>query len=107
MPEEAYSDRKPPRRPAKSINSVKTGSATTQATTRGTTRNLNESTDSDSMPSICSVTRMFPSTAPMPEPTRPARRSPATKGPISTKKASDCTVGISAAAPNVTRVLRV
>ena len=74
---------------------------------RGTTRNLNESTDSDSIASICSVALMLDRTAPIPEPTRPATSRPVTSGPISTKNASACTVGIHAVAPNVTRVPRV
>src|SRR5208282_4466 len=89
------------------MNKVRRGTAKTQAMTLGTTRNLNESIERDSTPSICSVALMLASTAPMPDPTRPANSNPTTKGPISTKKARDCTVGISAVAPNMTSVLRV
>jgi len=81
------------------MNNVRRGNAMTHATTRGTTRNLNESIESDSMLSICSVARILASTAPIPEPTRPARSRPATSGPISTKNAKDWTVGIRAPAP--------
>ena len=89
------------------MKSVRSGSASVHATMRGTTRNLNESTDSDSIASICSVALMLDRTAPIPEPTRPATSRPVTSGPISTKNASACTVGIHAVAPNVTRVPRV
>jgi len=89
------------------MKSVRKGRAITQARTRGTTRNLNESIDSDSIASICSDALMFARTAPIPEPTRPASSSPATNGPISTKKDTACTAGIIAVAPNITRVLLV
>jgi len=83
------------------------GIAIVHATIRGTTRYLKESIDSDSIASICSVALMFDRTAPIPDPTRPATNKPVTSGPISTKKASACTVGIHAVAPKVTSVLRV
>ena len=107
MCDAACSAKKPAKSPEKSINKVKSGMAITHARTRGTTRNLKESIERDSIPSICSVTLIFARTAPIPEPTRPARSNPATRGPISTKNARDCTVGISVSAPNVTSVLRV
>src|ERR1700746_328947 len=75
------------------MNNVNKGNAMTHATTLGTTRSLKESIDRDSMASICSVTRILASTAPIPDPTRPASRRPATSGPISTKKESAWTVG--------------
>jgi len=79
----------------------------THARTRGTTRNLNESIDNDSIASICSEALMFAMTAPIPKPTRPARRNPAANGPISTKNATDWTAGIIAVVPNITRVVLV
>src|ERR1039458_8603094 len=60
------------------------------------------------MASICSVTRKLAITAPIPAPTRPATRSAATNGPISTKNERHCTLGISAVAPrSVFRVSQV
>ena len=80
---------------------------TVQAMTLVTTSNLKESTERVSIASICSVARIFASCAPMPAPTRPAISKAATSGPISLKNASDWKTGISAVAPNCTRVLRV
>jgi hypothetical protein len=74
---------------------------------RGITSILKESIESTSIASICSVARMFASSAPMPAPTRPAISKPARSGPISLKKASDWTSAIFASAPNWTSVVRV
>ena len=55
----------------KFIMVVRIGSAMMQATTRVTTRYLKASTADASSASICSVTRIAPSSAPMPAPMRP------------------------------------
>ncbi len=73
MCDDSTSERKPPSSPAKSMNNVSRGKAITQARTRGTTRNLEESIDNDSIASICPDALMLASTAPMPDPTLPAR----------------------------------
>ena len=87
------------------MKSVSIGSASVHAMMRGTTRNLNESMDSASIPSICSVARISARTAPIPEPARPAR-SAVTSGQ-SREERKACTVGITAVAPSMTSVLRV
>ena len=56
---------------------------TSAASTRGVTSFLIGSVPSVLSASICSVTRMEPSCAAMPEPTRPATISPASTGPSS------------------------
>src|SRR5580658_2675298 len=101
------SARYPPSNPEKSMVNVKIGNATTQATTRGTTSNCKGSVERASMSSICSVALISARTAPMAEPARPATSRAVTSGPTSTKKPTDCTAGIMAVAPNITRVLRV
>ena len=72
----------------------------THATTRVTTRYLKESTALASSASICSVTFIAPSSAPIPAPIRPERSKPAVSGPVSLISASARAAGISASAPN-------
>src|SRR3954469_3965611 len=71
----------PPRMPTKSLMTVSTGSITSAAMTRGVTSFLIGSVPSVLRASICSVTRIEPIWAAMPEPTRPATMRPASTGP--------------------------
>src|SRR5262245_13056763 len=100
MPVRADSAAYPPSMPVKFISVVRIGSAITQAITRVTTRYLNESTAVASSASICSVTRIAPSSAPMPAPIRPDSSSAAVSGPVSRTSAMARPAGISASAPN-------
>ena len=87
--------------------SVSRGRATTQARIRVTARYLNASTADASSASICSVTRMAPSSAPMPAPTRPDIRSPVVSGPVSRMSAIARPAGIIASAPKRSSDARV
>ena len=107
MPEMAVSATQPPMMPVKFMTEVRMGIASMQAATRVTTRNLNESTATASSASICSVTFMAPSSAPMPAPTRPDTSSPTTSGPVSRTSASMSAAGTSASAPKRTSEARV
>ena len=82
------------------MNTVNSGKTKMEATIRVTTSILKESTDKDSIASICSVTRIFVKPAPMAAPTLPATSNEVTNGPSSLKNAPDCKVGIMASAPN-------
>ena len=93
--------------PAAFITVVRTGSAITQATMRVTTRYLNESTAVASRASICSVTFIAPSSAPMPAPIRPERSRPAVSGPVSLTSARARPAGIMASAPKRSSEARV
>jgi hypothetical protein len=106
-PPTAFSAMKPPMIPAKFITSVSSGSATTQAMMRVTARNLNASTALASSASICSVTRIAPSSAPMPAPTRPESSRPVVRGPVSRTSAMASPAGIIASAPNRSSEARV
>ena len=107
MPEAAFSARKPPRIPAKSINVVSSGTAMMQARMRVTARYLKELTAVASSASICSVTFIAPSSAPMPAPTRPDSSSPAVSGPVSRIIAIARPAGIIETAPNRSSDARV
>ena len=74
---------------------------------RVTARNLNESTATASSASICSVTFIAPSSAPMPAPTRPATSSAVTSGPVSRISAMARPAGIIASAPKRSSEARV
>src|SRR5258705_349544 len=85
--------------PQKSMTAVSSGMAMMHARMRVTARNLNESTATASSASICSVTFMAPSSAPMPAPTRPDTSRPAVSGPVSRMSAMASPAGIIASAP--------
>ena len=63
--------------------STSTGSASVAASTRGSTRYFIGLVDSVVSASICSVTRMVPSSAAIEDDTRPATISPPSTGPSS------------------------
>ena len=93
--------------PAPFITVVRMGKATTQAIMRVTTRYLKESTAVASRASICSVTRIAPSSAPMPAPMRPDSSKPAVSGPVSFTSARARPAGIIASAPKRSSDARV
>src|ERR1700722_3666537 len=97
----------PANTPQKSVTSVSSGSTTMQARTRVKASSLWGFTAEASMASICSVTFMDPSSAPMPAPTRPATTSPVTIGPISWMIENTMAPGSMDFAPKCTRLLRV
>ena len=103
----ACSAAKPPSMPVRFITDVRIGSAITHATTRVTTRYLKESTATASRASICSVTFIAPSSAPMPAPMRPERSRPAVSGPVSRTSAMASPAGMSASAPKRASEARV
>ncbi len=70
------------------------------AMTRVTTRNLNGLTAETSIASICSVTRIEPSSAPMLEPTRPALMSEVMSGANARTMAMETSEGSQEVAPN-------
>jgi len=70
------------------------------ANMRVTTKNLNGLTADTSIASICSVTFMEPSSAPIPEPTFPAQISAVTNGPIALIRAIPINDGNHEVAPN-------
>jgi len=78
-----------------------------QAITRVEARYFIESTAKDSSASICSVTRMPPSSAPMPAPTRPDSSRAVTSGPVSLIIAIARACGIKASAPKRSSEARV
>ena len=78
-----------------------------QAATRVTTRYRNASTAEASRASICSVTRMAPSSAPMPAPILPESSSPHVSGPVSRTRAMASPAGIIDSAPNRSSEARV
>ena len=73
----------PPMIPTKSLMTVSTGTMISAARTRGVTSFLIGSVPSVLSASICSVTRIDPICAAIPEPTRPATIRPANTGPSS------------------------
>ena len=70
------------------------------ATTRVTTMYLNGSVPDTCMASICSVTRIDESSAPMPEPTLPAQMTAVMMGPISRTIDTATIAGSQDSAPN-------
>src|SRR5688572_5657981 len=93
--------------PQMSAMVVSSGSARMHARMRVTARNLNESTATASSASICSVTFMAPSSAPMPAPTRPATSRAVMSGPVSRTSAIASPAGIIASAPKRSSEARV
>ena len=93
--------------PQKSMTVVSSGIAMMQAMMRVTARNLNASTATASSASICSVTFIAPSSAPMPAPTRPATSSAVVSGPVSRMSAMASPAGIIASAPKRSSDARV
>ena len=85
---------------------VSIGSTTIQARMRVAARYLYGFTADASIASICSVTRIEPSSAPKPAPMRPLATSPVMIGPISLMIENTITVGSIAFAPNCTRLAR-
>ena len=73
----------PPTMPTASLMTVSTGTITVPATTRGTTSLRTGSVPSDRSAAICSVTTIDPSSAAMPDPTRPVTISAVSTGPSS------------------------
>src|SRR5215218_963050 len=71
---------KEPISPTKAANSIKSGNIKEVAKIRLTTKNLKAFTPETSIASICSVTRIDPSSAPMLEPTLPAQIRAVTNG---------------------------
>ena len=86
---------------------VSRGSITMQASTRVATRNLNGSIAEASIASICSVTLIEPSWAPMPAPTLPLTIKPVMIGPLSLTRENTITAGRKDLAPKRTRLSRV
>ncbi|MDB5109759.1 MAG: hypothetical protein JWR67_873, partial [Mucilaginibacter sp.] len=79
---------------------AKIGIVNVVAITRVHTKNLNGFVPDTSMASICSVTRMEPSSAPMLEPTLPAAINAVTKGASARIIAMDTNEGNHEDAPN-------
>ncbi len=88
----------------KSARNTRTGSINVAAVTLVTTRYLNGLHPDTSMASICSVTFMEPSSAPIPEPIFPANIRAVITGPISSITARATIEGTSEEAPNFDKV---
>src|SRR6187431_1879842 len=73
------------------------------AITRDTTRNLNGFVPETSIASICSVTFMEPSSAPILEPTLPAAINAVTRGASARITAMEISEGSQELAPNVSK----
>src|SRR5438045_821566 len=73
----------PMKMPQKVAAMVNSGSINVHATTRVAARYLYGSTAEASIASICCVTFMDPSSAPMPAPARPLTTNPVITGPLS------------------------
>ena len=84
----------------------RTGTIMVDAKTRVTTKYLKGLVPDTSMASICSVTRIEPNSAPMPEPILPAQINEVTTGVISRTSEIDTIAGSKEAAPNSTKVGR-
>ena len=82
----------------------KMGNIIVVAPTRVTTRYLNGLVPDTSMASICSVTRIDPSSAPIPDPILPAQISAVITGDISRTSETATIEGNSDSAPNSTSV---
>src|SRR5690554_3495019 len=95
--------RNEPIRPTKSVYITNTGIIKVVANTLVTTRYLNGLVAETSMASICSVTFIDPSSAPMLEPTFPAAIKAVTKGPIARTMAMAINAGNQEVAPNSER----
>src|ERR1700722_5820260 len=93
--------------PDASAASVSNGSISRHAITRVDARNLYGFTAETSIASICSVTLMDPSSAPMPAPTRPLTMSAVMTGPLSLMSEKTMTAGSMAFAPKRVKLSRV
>ncbi len=82
----------PAKRPKTSASAVSAGITSRQASSRGVTNFLMGSAPSAAMASICSVTRIEPSSAVMPEPMRPPTVSAVSTGPSSRKSVNTTTL---------------
>src|SRR5690606_28894833 len=92
--------KKDPISPTKSVYMTKIGIMKVVANTRVTTRYLKGLVAETSMASICSVTFIEPSSAPMLDPTLPAAIRAVTKGPIALTMAMAMSAGSQEVAPN-------
>ena len=99
-----FSTRKDPYKANASPRITKRGSISIVAKIRVTTKNLNGLVPDTSMASICSVTLIDPSSAPIPEATRPAQIRATITGPISLTIEIPTMLGIQETAPNSSRV---
>src|ERR1700680_2379359 len=90
-----------------SATSVRSGKTRMHARMRVTANSLYGFTAEASMASICSVTFIEPSSAPMPAPTRPLTTNPVMTGPISWTIENRMALGSIDFAPKRTRLLRV
>src|SRR5690606_6778076 len=96
----ALTFRKDPKRPTKSVYITNTGIINVVANTRVTTRYLNGLVADTSMASICSVTFIDPSSAPILDPTFPAAIKAVTRGPMALTIAIAIKAGNQEVAPN-------
>src|SRR4051812_19826332 len=96
-----YTFKKEPIIPTKPVYSINMGIITEVAITRVTTRNLNGLVADTSMASICSVTFIEPSSAPILEPTFPAQISAVTSGANARMMAIEISEGNHEEAPKV------
>src|SRR5690606_5482677 len=99
----AFTLKKEPINPTKSVYITNMGIMNVVASTLVTTRYLKGLVAETSMASICSVTFMDPSSAPMLEPTFPAAIRAVTRGPIALTIAMAINAGSQEAAPNSDR----
>src|ERR1700691_966977 len=97
----------PMKMPQKSAASVNNGSIKMHANTRVAARYLYGSTAEAVIASICSVTFMDPSSAPIPAPARPLTTNPVITGPLSLTMENTMMAGRNDLAPNRTRLSRV
>src|SRR6218665_534740 len=88
-----------PNNPAVSANNTSSGIMNVAASTRVTTKYFIGLVADTSMASICSVTFMEPSSAPIPEPIFPAQMSAVITGPISRMSDTDTICGSMDSAP--------
>jgi len=95
-----------PNMPSPSAYKIKSGIMNVAARTRVTTKNRMGLVDDTSMASICSVTLMEPSSAPMPEPYFPRAMSAVMTGPISLIRDIATIPGSMATAPKLNRAGR-
>ena len=77
----------PPRMPSTQARTVSSGKTSSAASTRGTMRRLMKFTPSVRRASICSVTRIEPSSAVIPDATLPPTRMAVRTGPSSRRMA--------------------
>src|SRR5690606_41619886 len=95
-----FTFRKDPIKPTKSVYMTRIGIIKVVANTLVTTKYLNGLVADTSMASICSVTFIDPSSAPMLDPTLPAAINAVTKGPMALTIAMAINAGSQEVAPN-------